>query len=679
MTISSETRKAGPFAGNDVTTVFPFTFKVFSEDDLEVVRADLVGAETTLVLDTDYTVSLNPSQNTDPGGSITLSAALATGYAMVITTALQSLQTADLTNNGGFFPQIITNALDRLTILLQQLNDRVSRSLKVGITTPAGVSAELPAPAADTLLGWNSAGDAITNFPTNTSLLGTSLAGSGGSTLVGDDDGASGSLWTTVRGFITYLRSSLGSSIVGFLQSGTGAVARTAQDKMREISVDVNDFGTTGNSTTGDDVVFQLAIDYLHKISDDTGVQGILEFDGTIYLAAPINFGKNIILRGKGRNFRSTIKPLASFVGGYLFSFDGSLCIGGWAFRITHEDFVVDCSLIVDKTQLPMVYKVNKCYDYQIDVWIYNAVGTGIQIESSNWGTLVKPSIYGRTASIAVSEYGILLKGDTGAEGGVKIISPDIELFYKGIRQEANARVDIISPYLERNIVGWEAAGNSTGYVTVTGGQSASPGASGTAAQIQGENVTVVGGIYEANGGSGLVVVAGAGRKNNVRLYNVVGDVSDARNYSLRDMDSTRWYLGKARSQKDVTDNTATTFFNITTPFLSTHFAVVDVAVNARDASGYSMWTAKYRFTVSNPDGTLRVTPVVEYAKTNVNISANYTLTLTAATSVAGTTCAFQITADVGGALGNGTTPRISAEAEIVQWDSAGGVYLAAA
>jgi hypothetical protein len=57
------------------------------------------------------------------------------------------------------------------------------------------------------------------------------------------DDGSSGSLFTTLQGFITYLKSSLGSAFVGFLQSGGGAVARTVQDKAREIVVTPADFG----------------------------------------------------------------------------------------------------------------------------------------------------------------------------------------------------------------------------------------------------------------------------------------------------------------------------------------------------------------------------------------------------------------------------------------------------
>ena len=70
MTISSATRKAGPYTGNDVTTSFPFTFKVFAAADLTVVRLE-GGVETELTLNSHYSVTLNADQNANPGGSIT--------------------------------------------------------------------------------------------------------------------------------------------------------------------------------------------------------------------------------------------------------------------------------------------------------------------------------------------------------------------------------------------------------------------------------------------------------------------------------------------------------------------------------------------------------------------------------------------------------------------------------
>jgi hypothetical protein len=58
------------------------------------------------------------------------------------------------------------------------------------------------------------------------------------------------------------LSGSSGSSLVGFLQAGTGAVARTSQDKMRE-TVSVKDFGALGNGVANDAAAFQAAVTYL--------------------------------------------------------------------------------------------------------------------------------------------------------------------------------------------------------------------------------------------------------------------------------------------------------------------------------------------------------------------------------------------------------------------------------
>jgi Pectate lyase superfamily protein len=169
MTISSQVRKAGPYVGSDSATVFPFAFKVFAASDLYVVRTNSsLGVDSVLALGSGYTVSLNADQNANPGGTVTLPAVLATGFNLTITSSLQYLQPTDLTNQGGFYPAVITNALDRLTIFCQQLYDQVGRSLKISVSTPAGVSTTLPPPLASRLIGWNESGDALQNFDPTT-------------------------------------------------------------------------------------------------------------------------------------------------------------------------------------------------------------------------------------------------------------------------------------------------------------------------------------------------------------------------------------------------------------------------------------------------------------------------------------------------------------------------------
>lgn len=135
MTISSATRKAGPYAANGATTAFNFAFKVFSEDDVQVVLTNTIGVETILSLSTDYSVSLNADQNANPGGVVTTNTVYSTGNKITLVGNVEFLQETDLTTGGGFYPEVIEDALDRLTMLLQQLNEQVDRAVKVDVSS----------------------------------------------------------------------------------------------------------------------------------------------------------------------------------------------------------------------------------------------------------------------------------------------------------------------------------------------------------------------------------------------------------------------------------------------------------------------------------------------------------------------------------------------------------------
>jgi hypothetical protein len=135
MTISSETRKAGPFTGNGVTATFPFTFKVFQASDVKVVRANTAAVETILTMGTDYTISLNANQDSTPGGSITLTSPLTLNYLLSATSKVPNTQTMDLTNQGGFYPKVINAAMDRLTVQLQQVALDAANAVKVPLTS----------------------------------------------------------------------------------------------------------------------------------------------------------------------------------------------------------------------------------------------------------------------------------------------------------------------------------------------------------------------------------------------------------------------------------------------------------------------------------------------------------------------------------------------------------------
>jgi len=161
MTIQNTTlRKAGPSQGNGVTTVFPFTFKVFTATDILVTYLDALAVESVLVLSTNYTVSLNADQNTSPGGSVTLLVAPATATYITLTSQVTNTQTLALTNSGGFYPESINNALDRTVIQVQQIAEVVSRCVVVAVSstqTAAQLLASIYASAASAVSSASSA------------------------------------------------------------------------------------------------------------------------------------------------------------------------------------------------------------------------------------------------------------------------------------------------------------------------------------------------------------------------------------------------------------------------------------------------------------------------------------------------------------------------------------------
>jgi hypothetical protein len=210
MTISSTTRIAGPFVGNGTASAFPFTFKVFAAGDLDVIRlATSTGVETTLVLTTDYTVALNIDQDSNPGGTVTLVAGpLATGFTLTITSDIANLQPTDLTNQGGFYPEVITDSFDRATIQIQQMAGDVSRSIKAPISD-GSPDMELPAASvrANTFLAFDANGvptvQAASSSAAPTSITRQVFSGTGSQTvftLASDPGGAGNSAQVFIGG-----------------------------------------------------------------------------------------------------------------------------------------------------------------------------------------------------------------------------------------------------------------------------------------------------------------------------------------------------------------------------------------------------------------------------------------------------------------------------------------------
>lgn len=135
MTVASDINKAGPYSTNGVTTVFAYGFLIFDESHLSVFKTDISdGSEVTLVLDSDYTVT---GVDEPTGGDVIIDPALAAGFDITILRIVPQTQETDLSNQGSWLPEVHERVFDRLTMMVQDLQEQSDRSVKVGVNEEA--------------------------------------------------------------------------------------------------------------------------------------------------------------------------------------------------------------------------------------------------------------------------------------------------------------------------------------------------------------------------------------------------------------------------------------------------------------------------------------------------------------------------------------------------------------
>lgn len=132
MAIQSQLRRSDIYVGDGVQTQFSFSFKLLKSEDAEVHVAPPHGVDAVLNPNA-YVCVLNDDQDVNPGGKITLKEPLVKGAALAVISGEAYVQPTVFTNRGAFFPTVLNDSLDRLTILCQQLVEQVSRAL---ITDP---------------------------------------------------------------------------------------------------------------------------------------------------------------------------------------------------------------------------------------------------------------------------------------------------------------------------------------------------------------------------------------------------------------------------------------------------------------------------------------------------------------------------------------------------------------
>ncbi len=218
MTVSSETKRAD-YVGNGSTQLFATQFRFLQNSDVKVIlTVTATGVETVQTEITNYTLS---GVGLDAGGTVTMLTAPATGETLTIKRDVSLTQGTDYVENDPFPAESHEDALDKLTMITQQIQEEVDRSLKLTESQQSS-GLTVPVPVTDNLLRWDANGNLIN---VTVQQLGT-IADAGD---------------------------------LPYSQGDTGAINSDVEAKLQE-RLSVKDFGAIGNGTTNDTAAFQLAI-----------------------------------------------------------------------------------------------------------------------------------------------------------------------------------------------------------------------------------------------------------------------------------------------------------------------------------------------------------------------------------------------------------------------------------
>lgn len=297
MTVPSQTSRDAQ-AGNGVTLPFTVPFRILEATHLRVLLT-VAGVTTEQTLTTHYSVSGVGDAST----TVTFVTAPPSGSTVTFLRNVPFTQETDYVPNDPFPAESHERALDKLTMLAQQLNEiggENGRTIKIPAQV-SGILTTLPVPVAGKLWGWDAAGTAPRYY--SVSELATTLAFSNfkadpftataGQTdfILTADPGALANLDVSIDGVtqvpvtdytydgttLTFTSAMVGgekvlarygtalptgitdSDAILFMQSGTGAVERTMQDKAREI-VSALDFGADPTNATVSTTAFNNAI-----------------------------------------------------------------------------------------------------------------------------------------------------------------------------------------------------------------------------------------------------------------------------------------------------------------------------------------------------------------------------------------------------------------------------------
>lgn len=339
------------------------------------------------------------------------------------------------------------------------------------------------------------------------------------STTIGTYDNITGNS----SGIYAAFADSSGASLVGYLPSGTGAVATTVQAKLRQ-SVSVKDFGATGDGSTDDAAAVQLALN----------VAGNIYFPaGTYSIGTTLNVLSNtqIIL---DQNATVIAKSTLS---GKLFSVSGKT-------NVKFTGGIFDGNKASATSSTDVIYIYNSYYVWVDNTTIQNGKSHNIFIEGPSSGSVSK-NIYIQNNSLSGSGSSPCITFTYTTN--ILVENNIIFSSYTGLTSGASSQIAIVGNTFYSNTNDGCAVGDSCSYVSVTGNVSHDNGAEGI--NIDGVNNGVVTGNTSYNNLIGITVwnrsPGTANSKRNVVSSNTVANCTQ---YGILVADTTVFTLVEGNS-----------------------------------------------------------------------------------------------------------------------------------
>lgn len=152
MTVTSTSPPRKPYVGNG-TGPYPITFPFDDKEDIVVTYVDVDGNLAVLTYISDYTISDPPSSQ------VTTVASYAATEKIVLTRATDRTQETDLKENRAYSAELYEAALDKLTYLIQEFEEVLTRQPAVNVDAPEGFDGTLPGITPGGAIGYNATGD----------------------------------------------------------------------------------------------------------------------------------------------------------------------------------------------------------------------------------------------------------------------------------------------------------------------------------------------------------------------------------------------------------------------------------------------------------------------------------------------------------------------------------------